>query len=308
MHVALRTEMEAWARENGNENTQRSYRPYAKEYLGWCNDRKYPKASPVVIASFLRYALEERKLSRGTINNTITSAVADIFRFSKESPTRDPLVIAVKKVVVSKTKASEGKLPLPRALLEKMIRAGTPSEKDIRDLFMFIIMFGGLLRESEVVGLKKEEVWIDYDELQGEVLYIFVNKSKRDQERRGDTIVLAACPGSPLCPVQWFKLYTRVARSTEFFFHSTFVKAGRLANSTPNGILKDWLRLMGLSDKEIALYGSHSLRKGGATAASAARVRVHLLKRHGRWKSDAVFIYIVDPLVARLEVSRAVLE
>ena len=70
-------------------------------------------------------------MSRGTINNTITSAVADIFRFSKETPTRDPLVVATEKVVVSKTKAPEGKLPLPRVLLDKMIVAVTPCEKDI---------------------------------------------------------------------------------------------------------------------------------------------------------------------------------
>ena len=130
----------------------------------------------------------------------------------------------------------------------------------------------------------------------------------RAQERRGDTVVLAACPGSPMCPVLWYKLYAKVARSQDFFFHSTFVKAARLSNKTPNSLLKKWLKLMGLGEAQTALYGSHSLRKGGATAASAARVRMHLLKRHGRWKSDAVFIYIVDPLMARLEVSRAVLK
>jgi integrase len=300
--------MEAWARSNGNENTKASYRPYAKEYLKWCNDRNFPSEDPAVVSAFLRYMVEVRKLSRGTINNTVTSAVADIFRFSNNAPTRDPLVIACKKVVVSMTSAPEGKKPLPRALLEKMIGASTPCEQDIRDMFLFILMFGGLLRESEAAGLMKEEVWVVDDEIQGEVLYIFINKSKRDQERKGDTVVLAACPGSPLCPVRWFRLYARVARSTEFFFHSTFVKAGKLANGTPNGILKRWLAQMGLSDAESKTYGSHSLRKGGATAAAAGRVRMHLLKRHGRWKSDAVFIYVVDPLVARLEVSRAVLE
>ena len=230
--------MEAWARENGNDNTKASYRGYAKEYLKWCSDHRYPSADPAVVSRFLRYALEDRKLSRGTINNTITSAVADIFRFSKDAPTRDPLVVATKKVVVSKTKAPEGKLPLPRALMEKMIAAVTPCEKDIRDIFMFIMMFGGLLRESEVAGLWKEEVWLDVDDEGGEVLYIFINKSKRDQERRGDTVVLAACPGSPMCPVMWYKLYAKVARSKDFFFHSTFVKADRLSNKTPNNLLK----------------------------------------------------------------------
>jgi hypothetical protein len=306
--AVLRAEMEAWARQNGNEGTKASYRGYAREYLQWCAIHRYPSADPAVVARFLRYALEDRKLSRGTINNTITSAVADIFRFSKEAPTRDPLVLATKKVVVSKTKAPEGKQPLPRAILESMIAAATPCEKDIRDILMFIMMFGGLLRESEAAGLLVEEVWLDEDDMQGEVLYIFINKSKRDQERRGDTVVLAACPGSPVCPVMWFKLYARVARSKVFFFHSTFAQAGRLSNKTPNGLLKQWLKVVGVSDVQAALFGSHSLRKGGATAASAARVRMHLLKRHGRWKSDAVFIYIFDPLVARLEVSRAVLQ
>jgi site-specific recombinase XerC len=300
--------MEAWARSKSNDNTKASYRGYAKEYLKWCADRRLPSEDPAVVSAFIRYMLEDRKLSRGTINNTVTSAVADIFRFSKFAPTRDPLVVACKKVVVSMTDASVGKKPLSREQLVQMVGRATPCEKDIRDIFMFILMFGGLLRESEVVGLKKAEVWLVDDEIEGEVLYISINKSKRDQEKRGATVVLAACPGSPLCPVKWFKLYSQVARSTTSFFHSTFATAAKLANSSPNGILKKWLAKLGVSVEEAKLYGSHSLRKGGATAASAKRVRLHLLKRHGRWSSDAVFIYVVDPLVARLEVSRAVLE
>ena len=300
--------MEAWARSKGNTNTKASYKPYAKEYLKWCASQNYPSEDPAVLSAFLRYMVEDRKLSRGTINNTVTSAVADIFRFSNHTPTRDPLVVACKKAVVSMTNAPEGKTPLPRALLEEMIGMSTAREQDIRDMFMFILMFGGLLRESEAVGLKKDEVWVEWDEVQGEVLYIFIDKSKIDQERKGDTVVLASCPSSPLCPVRWFRLYNSIARSKDFVFHSTFKSAAKLANATPNGILKRWLVSLGLSDKEVKTYGSHSLRKGGATAAAAKRVRMHLLKRHGRWRSDAVFIYIVDPLVARLEVSRAALE
>ena len=73
-----------------------------------------------------------------------------------------------------------------------MIATVTPCEKDIRDMFMFIMMFGGLLRESEVAGLWKEEVWVDEDDIQREVLHIIINKSKRVHERRGETVVLAA--------------------------------------------------------------------------------------------------------------------
>ena len=226
--------METWARSKGNKNTKVTYKPYAKEYLKWCGDRELPSEDPVVLSAFLRYLVEVRKLSRGTINNTVTAAVADLFRFSKFSPTQDPLVLPCKKTVVKMTNAPEGKKPLPRSLLEDMVAKATPCEQDIRDIFMFILMFGGLLRESETAGLTKEEVWIVVDEIQGEVLYIFINKSKMDQEKRGETVVLAACPGSPLCPVKWFKLYTQVARSTEFFFHSTFAIPDKLSKTAMN--------------------------------------------------------------------------
>ena len=55
-------------------------------------------------------------------------------------------------------------------------------------------------------------------------------------------------------------------------------------------------------------YGSHSLRRDGATAAAAPAVRVHIcLKRHGRWAGDAVYLYIQDPGESRVAVSREIL-
>ena len=67
------------------------------------------------------------------------------------------------------------------------------------------------------------------------------------------------------------------------------------------------LKEMGMEESERDKYGSHSLRKGGVTAAAAVRVCTHVLNRHGRWLSDAVYMYIVDPVGLRLEVSKAVL-
>ena len=34
------------------------------------------------------------------------------------------------------------------------------------------------------------------------------------------------------------------------------------------------------------------------TAAAAANVNPHLVKRHGNWKSDAVYLYVVDSVRA----------
>ena len=53
------------------------------------------------------------------------------------------------------------------------------------------------------------------------------------------------------------------------------------------------------------LFGLHSFRSGGATAASVAAVPERLIKAHGRWVSDVVRIYTYALPAERLEVSAA---
>ena len=93
--------------------------------------------------------------------------------------------------------------------------------------------------------------------------------------------------------------------NVESLFHQLGTTAGqRLAKATPNHILKKWMRKIKVDPKG---YGSHSLRWGGTTAAAKARVRMHVIKRHGRWASDAVYLYIVDGLEEQVMVASAVL-
>ena len=44
----------------------------------------------------------------------------------------------------------------------------------------------------------------------------------------------------------------------------------------------------GLTGEETKLFGLHSLRAGGGTAAVNLRVNDRLFKKHGRWKSEKV--------------------
>ena len=67
--------------------------------------------------------------------------------------------------------------------------------------------------------------------------------------------------------------------------------------------MKHLIELIGIDPKA---YGPHSCRKGAASAAIAAKVALHLAKRHGSWTSDAVFVYVHDTLAEKLLVSRAI--
>jgi hypothetical protein len=52
------------------------------------------------------------------------------------------------------------------------------------------------------------------------------------------------------------------------------------------------LRTIGLNPKE---YSSHSFRKGGAVSLQSKGVEDSLIRRSGRWKSDAFHLYVRDP-------------
>ena len=57
---------------------------------------------------------------------------------------------------------------------------------------------------------------------------------------------------------------------------------------------------------DISAFRTHSLRSGGATAASNAGVPDRLLKRHGRWASESAKDgYVQDSSSSRLSVSKA---
>ena len=58
-------------------------------------------------------------------------------------------------------------------------------------------------------------------------------------------------------------------------------------------------------DPSCLNLGLHSLRASGVTAAANAGVNQRCLKRHGRWRSNAVEGYIKDSLKDRLGHKKA---
>ena len=67
-------------------------------------------------------------------------------------------------------------------------------------------------------------------------------------------------------------------------------------------ILLSALESLGLNKK---LFGLHSLRSGGATAAADAGINDRVFKKHGRWKSEtAKDGYVRENLIQKLSVSK----
>ena len=64
--------------------------------------------------------------------------------------------------------------------------------------------------------------------------------------------------------------------------------------------------LMAAAGRDPALYGGHSLRIGGASAALAAGVSPQLIRLMGRWSSDIYEIYCRISLEAAMSLGRSV--
>jgi len=307
---AERGRLEAWVRDHAPDNTCKTYKVYAKQYIEYASSRSLAPESQVTLCAFMRHALENRRLARSTITSVIPAAVEDMFKFSSMSPGRDAggraLLKATKKTICMLTKSSVPKKPALRSQLEEMASMCGKGILEVRDMFLLILMFVGFLRESEAVGLCAEDVWLQKDaETDMDTLYVVVKKSKTDQFSENATIVIGACPQSPLCPVRWYLEHGGLRMNVEPLFHQLGKAAGQqLAKATPNHILKKWMKRIKVDPKG---YGSHSLRRGGTTAAAKAKVRMHVIKRHGRWASDAVYLYIVDGLEEQVMVASAVL-
>ena len=61
-----------------------------------------------------------------------------------------------------------------------------------------------------------------------------------------------------------------------------------------NGFEKFIKKMVSLIGLDKALYSGHSLRAGGATDLFVAKVPYPIIKKAGRWKSDAALTYHRD--------------
>jgi len=300
-----------WISRERTPNTKKAYATYANQYLAYAaiNEQIAVPGTPLLIANFLRNLHVHKNLTVSTITKNALYAVADLHRFIDEKPHKDPLVKATCKILKKIAKRNKkGKTPILAEILLNLLRTLELSdEEDLQHATILVLSYKGFLRCSEAMNLRSEDinlktVVINNEEV--EVLSIFIEKSKVDQERVGHTLIISPDPENLWkCPVTHVKAFSKIRNpSANYFFHRKG-KTTKSPNSTVNRIVKKTCKAAGYNPK---IYSSHGLRAGGATEASAAGIPLHLIKRHGNWSSDAVFIYVHDNIVARLSVSQAI--
>ena len=317
------------------ESTRTGYDQRLKPLREFCLSLNEPfPPSPWVIAAFVKKRSDER-LSFSSIRG-VRSAVSDLFRHSGGlSPADDSLVTSTLKAAKKVAPPVKPKDPLTRDLLieiwsefDRFAKSKGPNllparrASFARDFAMAVMAYRGCLRGDEVVNIRSDEFWFDKipatpdtiktrgyppEIASAEFVFLFINssktnpqKQKRLTEREGHTVVIGFDSDPRLDPASvlhnWLKHRDEKA---SHLFHSENGSNPLTVKAFSETITKR-AQLAGLTG-DLSLSG-HSLRAGGAT--DAAKVTdINLVRKHGRWKSDAVLLYVRDDAHASIAVN-----
>jgi len=137
---------------------------------------------------------------------------------------------------------------------------------------------------------------------------------KNDQFRKGSWVFIA-CSSTPPCPVAVVKKFLWIGghrKGSKLFRRVQSIKRGVCLRDQP----MSYSRAKELFRKELereglnpSLFGVHSLRSGGASAAAALGVPARLFQRHGGWRSKkAMNNYVEESLDSLLLVPQSMLQ
>jgi integrase len=286
--------------------TSNTYEQKLRVFHAFCFVHRLPFFPTTVpaLTSFLHCLLTNQRKA-GTIDGYV-SAVSKMYRYYPHinNPCKHPLVRGMQKVARRLCPPPARKLPvLPSILVTLAKRVNVSSFIDVRDHFAFTLMMKAFLRPDSAARLLATDVWFEWLDNQ-EVLFVFCEKMKNDQLRHGHIVLLGTGKNPLTCPLLWAKLYCglRDGQCTPLFHKANNAPNRRTAHlhpSTFNSLLKKRLTAADIEGH----YTAQGLRAGGVSTALAQNVALRLAKRHGNWRSDAVFRYITDSVADQLSVS-----
>lgn len=207
------------------------------------------------------------------------------------------------------------KKPVSKDILLKIVKLYAHVDASLVDLrlsLFFVLGYAGFLRFSELANIQLGHIFVSPD---FRYFRIHLPHSKTDQFRLGRNVLIVA-NATEFCPLQILCRYLREAGITDsnsYLFQTFrrkkgmgyFLSGARLNYGAALSLVKRALASVGEDPK---LFGTHSLRSGGASSAAASDVSERLLQGHGRWKSStSKDMYIDESLDRLLSVSRKIL-
>jgi integrase len=146
---------------------------------------------------------------------------------------------------------------------------------------------------NDMQGLTRDDIqFVEATAGKPAVMWVRIRYSKTNQTRKPPVIIPVAATGDELCPVEAVRSHMRETQGTGetnlFLVKGKGSKFVPLTHVNLVAGIKELATAAGVDPKQ---YSGHSLRRGGATMAFQMGLSTHLIKNHGVWKGDSVYLY-----------------
>ena len=278
------------------DTTIRAYQKNISNYMAFCKGYHYPvlPSSIMGIVEFIDHMVG-LKLSAFYIRRHLT-AIAHIHKMTRNNdPTKDPDVkIALRRAFRQRGRYQRQAYPIGGAVLGKILQTLPNNLYGCRDRLMILIAYENLLRRSEIISLRIEDLTpLDHPQYYAKIL---LRQSKTDPFKEGRWLYLSDKT------YQAARNWLQESRLTTGYLFRGLRKGlhitPQLHGGQVNKILKKRAQQAGLDAETIKKISGHSIRVGAAQDLCLAGKTLPQIMAKGRWvKTDTLMRYVEHTII-----------
>ena len=157
--------------------------------------------------------------------------------------------------------------------------------QDLRDICAFTLCFEGILRASELLNLKIQDL-----EISEEKVKIFICRSKTDQFGEGRFIYIFKHEEAPISAYLLLQNYLKYRQENQINGEFLFTKKNgeRLNDRSYRQRIKFWVNVIG---EDPFGFSTHSFRVGAVETLTKKKIPAAAIKQQGGWRSNCFLRY-----------------
>ena len=264
-------------------NTARAQRADWRVFTRWCAEQGVPAlpAASETVAGFVDAMAKVR--ASATVRRYIAT-IASVHRTNipeqRDKAVRsEPVQQALRRMHQAKGRRQNQAKGLTRPWVQQMLDAAGDSIVDVRNRALLGVAYDTLLRRSELVALRVEDLFVEPDGW----ATVLVRQSKTDQEGEGAEQWVA--PDTVILLKEWLK---RAGVKDGPIFRSLRHRkvGGELGAREVPRIFKEMARKARVRPSAVRKISGHSTRVGATQDMVAGGIGMASIMQSGRWKTE----------------------